>query len=132
MAGVRLSYTTFLARDVAALAQFYIDGLGLEEVEASRDHRYREVRAGGCMIGFAHEAARETLAMAHEANPTGIRSLLTFDVESVAAVAPAVERAVAKGAALVKPAFDSAFGQHQAVLRDPEGNAFRLSAAIGS
>ena len=129
---MRLSYTTFLARDVAALAQFYIDGLGLEEVESSRDHRYREVRGGGCMIGFAHEAAREMLDMAGEADPTGIRSLLTFDVGAVAAVTPAIERAVAHGATLVKPPFDSFFGQHQAVLRDPEGNAFRLSAALGA
>jgi catechol 2,3-dioxygenase-like lactoylglutathione lyase family enzyme len=129
---MRLSYLTFIARDVAALAQFYIDGLGLEEVEASRDHRYREVRAGGCMIGFAHEPAREMLHLAHEANPVGIRSLATFDVGSVAAVTPAVERAVAHGAMLVRPAFDSPFGQHQAVLRDPEGNVFRISAAVGS
>ena len=129
---MRLSYLTFLARDVAGLAQFYIDGLGLEEVEASRDHRYREVRAGGCMIGFAYEQAREMLNMAHEANPTGIRSVATFDVGTVAAVAPAVDRAVAHGAALVKAAFDSPFGQHQAVLRDPEGNPFRISAPVGS
>lgn len=129
---MRLSYLTFLARDVAALAQFYVDGLGLEEVESSRDQRYREVRAGGCMIGFAYEAAREMLNLGHEANPTGIRSVATFDVGSVAAVAPAVDRAVAHGALLVRAAVDSAFGQHQAVLRDPEGNPFRISAAVGS
>lgn len=129
---MRVSYLTFIARDVAALAQFYIDALGLEEVEASRDHRYREVRGGGCMIGFAHEPAREMLNMADQANPTGIRSVMTFDVGTVTAVVPAVARAVACGAELVRPAFDSPFGQHQAVLRDPEGNAFRVSAAVGS
>jgi len=127
---VRLTYTTFIANDVAALAQFYIDGLGLEEVESSRDHRYREVKAGGAMIGFAHAPARTMLELGEAGEPTGTRSLLTFDVGTTDAVQPAIETAVAAGATLVKPPYDSFFGQHQAVLRDPEGNVFRLSAAI--
>ncbi|CAN5265863.1 VOC family protein [soil metagenome] len=127
---MKLIYVTFIARDVAKLAQFYIDGLGLEEVEASRDHRYREVKGDGVMIGFAHEGAYAMLDMAGDANPTGVRSLVTFDVGSKAAVQPAVERAVASGATLVKPPFDTFFGQHLAVLKDPEGNAFRLSAMV--
>lgn len=31
---MRRSYLTFSARDVAAMARFHIDGLGLDEVEA--------------------------------------------------------------------------------------------------
>ena len=129
---MRLTYVTFLARDVATLAQFYIDAFGLEEVLASRDERYREVTGGGCMIGFAHQGAYAMLDLADEANPTGIRSLVTFDVGGRGDVAPAVAKAQACGATLVKPAFDTFFGQHLAVLRDPEGNVFRLSAAVGS
>jgi catechol 2,3-dioxygenase-like lactoylglutathione lyase family enzyme len=129
---MNLTYVTFLAKDVAALAIFYIDALGLMEIEESRDHRYREVIGGGCKIGFAHEGAYETLGLADEANPTGFRSVLTFAVDSVAEVGPAVDAAVGKGANLVKPAFETFFGQYQAVLRDPEGNVFRISAAIGS
>lgn len=129
---LRLSYISFLARDVDVLARFYIDALGLEEIEASRDPRYREVKGGGCMIGFAYQGAREALCIADEPAPLGTRSLLTFDVGTVAGVAPAIDRAVAAGATLVRPALDTFFGQHQAVLRDPEGNLFRLSAAIGA
>ena len=129
MAGVKLSYTTFLARDVAALATFYVEGLGLEEVLASRDERYREVKAGGCMIGFATQAVRPFINLPEEP-AAGTRSLLTFDVGEVAEVAPAIERAVAAGGMLVREAMDTHFGQYQAVLRDPEGNIFRLSAAI--
>ncbi|HEY0269552.1 MAG TPA: VOC family protein [Sphingomonas sp.] len=128
---MKLGYVTFLARDVAALATFYIEGLGLEEVMASRDARYREVKAGGCMIGFATEAVRLLVNLPEEP-ATGTRALLTFDVGGVAAVAPAVARAVAAGAMLVRGAMDTQFGQHQAVLRDPEDNVFRLSAATGS
>lgn len=126
-----LTYTTYLARDVAALCQFYVDGLGLEEILASRDERYREVKAGGCLIGFATENVRPFIKLPEDA-PTGTRALLTFDVGSVAAVVPAIEKAVAAGATLVREPLDTVFGQHQAVLRDPEDNVFRLSAAIGS
>lgn len=124
---MRLSYTTFLARDVAALAQFYVEGLGLEEVMASRDERYREVGTGGCMIGFATEAVRPFINVP-EAEPTGVRSLLTFSVDAIGDVAPAIERALGAGAVLMRPAVDTSFGQYQAVLCDPEGNVFRLSA----
>lgn len=127
---MRLSYTTFFARDVDALAEFYIDGLGLEEIAASRDARYREVIAGPIKIGFAHAGAYAMLDMADEADPAGLRGILTFDVGARESVAPAVARAVAAGATLVKPAFETFFGQYQAVLRDPAGNAFRLSAAL--
>lgn len=126
---MKLSYVTFIARDVAALAQFYIDALGLEEVLASRDERYREVKAGGAMIGFAHQGAYAMLDMPNEADPTGTRSLVTFALDDRADVAPAMTRALDCGATVVKPPFDTYFGRHLAVLRDPEGNIFRLAAA---
>ena len=128
MGALRLSYTTFLARDVAALANFYVDGLGLAEVLASRDDRYREVAAGGTLIGFATEAVRRFINLPEEP-ASGTRSLLTFDVGAITEVEPAIARAVAAGAVLVRAAMDTHFGQYQAVLRDPEGNIFRLSAA---
>lgn len=128
MVGVTLVYVTYLAHDVAALADFYVAALGLEEVLASRDARYREVRGGGCMIGFATETVRPIIGLPEDA-PTGTRSVLTFDVGAADAVAGAVEHAVACGATLLRDPFDTHFGQHQAVLRDPEGNVFRLSAA---
>lgn len=125
---MRLSYLTFIARDVAALARFYADALGLQEVEASRDERYREVDAGGTMIGFASQDAYATLDLAEDAAPTGTRVLASFDVGAPDAVHPAVERASAHGGTLVKAPFDTPFGQHLAVMRDPEGNVFRLTA----
>lgn len=131
MVGVSLPYVTFLARDVATLAQFYVDALGLAEVLESRDHRYREVRGDGCMIGFATEAVRPFVNLP-EIEPVGTRSILTFDVGAVAAVASTADHAVSCGATLVREGQDTFFGQHQAVLSDPEGNVFRLSAPVGS
>jgi catechol 2,3-dioxygenase-like lactoylglutathione lyase family enzyme len=131
MVGLSLAYVTFLARDVAALADFYVAGLGLEEVAASRDARYREVRGGGCMIGFASDTVRPALNLP-EVEPVGTRAVLTFDVGSVTAVPAAIERAVNAGAELVREPLDTPFGQRQAALRDPEGNVFRLTAALGT
>jgi uncharacterized glyoxalase superfamily protein PhnB len=131
MVGLTLAYVTFLARDVAGLAQFYVDGLGLEEALESRDHRYREVYGGGCMIGFATETVRPFVNLP-EIEPVGMRSIITFDVGTVANVASVGEQAIAHGATLVRAGQDTFFGQHQAVLSDPEGNVFRLSAAVGS
>ena len=74
---MRLSYVTFIAQDVDLMAEFYIAALGLEEVAESRDHRYREVKGGGCMIGFAMAGVRAALNLP-EAQPTGTRALLTF------------------------------------------------------
>jgi uncharacterized glyoxalase superfamily protein PhnB len=57
---------------------------------------------------------------------------VTFDVGSVADVAVMAERAVAHGATLVREGQDTFFGQHQALVSDPEGNVIRFSAAVGS
>ena len=127
MVQVNLTYVTFLAADVAGLAQFYIDALGLEEVLSSRDHRYREVQAGGTMIGFATQAVRPSINLP-EVAPSGTRSVLTFGVGLAAAVPGAVDKALAAGATLIRAGQDTVFGQFQAVLADPEGNVFRLSA----
>ncbi len=129
---MRLTYVTFLARSVDTLAEFYVGGLGFEEVTASRDPRYREVKVGNTMIGFAHQGAYAMLALEGDANPTGTRGVLTFDVGRRADVQPAVDRALANGATLVKPPFDTPFGQHLAVIRDPEGNVLRLAAKADS
>jgi len=126
---MRLSYVTFIAQDVDLMAEFYIAALGLEEVAESRDHRYREVRGGGCMIGFAMAGVRAALNLP-EAQPTGTRALLTFQVDALADLTDAVAKACAAGAELVRGAADTFFGQRQVVLRDPEGNVFRLSAAL--
>ncbi|MFN3232114.1 MAG: VOC family protein [Alphaproteobacteria bacterium] len=126
---MNFTYTTFFARDVDKMAAFYI-ALGLHEIESSRSEYYREVSAGSAKIGFTSQAAYQTLGMPDESNPTGVRSVITLDVGSPDDVEPTVAKAVAAGGELVKPAFKTTFGQYLAVVRDPEGNVFRLAAAV--
>lgn len=127
--GVRLGAITYIARDVDALASFYASALGLEAV-VDDSPRYRELASGGTRIGFAYEGAYGLFALEDEANPVGLRSLVTFDCASADGLSDALERAVGAGAAVAKPPHETHFGQLMAVLRDPEGNAFRLKADI--
>lgn len=124
---MHMTYATYFAHDIDKLAEYYI-AIGFEEVESSRSPYYREVFAGGAKIGFAAQAAYENLGLEDDADTKGIRSVLTFDVGTPADVAPATDKAVAAGGKLVKAGFQTVFGQFLSVLRDPEGNVFRLSA----
>lgn len=125
--GVTLGAVTFLARDVDALADFYARALGLAET-VDDSPRYRELDGGGARIGFAYPGVYAMLGLEDEAEPSGLRALVTLRLADAAMVDARVARAVAEGASLVKPAFVTHFGQRMAVLRDPEGNVFRLTA----
>jgi predicted lactoylglutathione lyase len=126
---MNLTYVTYFTYDLNAMAEFYV-AIGLEEIEASRSNSYREVKAGSAKIGFAAQAAYENLDLACDANPTGSRSLITFDVGHPENVTATVSRVIAAGGELVKPGFETSFGMYLAVVRDPEGNPFRLSAEV--
>ena len=82
------------------------------------------------MLGFPAVDAYARLDMADQADPTGVRSMVTFAVADKAAVDALIERALSRGARLAKPAFATDFGQYMAVLLDPEGNAIHISAAV--
>ncbi len=125
---VRISYLTIFTRDVAALPDFYIAVFGLEEVESSRSDRYRELTIGELKLGFPTVDAYRVLDMVDQADPTGVRSMPTFAVDSAEAVTRLTDRAVEHGARLIKGSLRAAFGQVLSILLDPEGNAFRISA----
>ena len=129
---VRISYLTIFTRDVTALPDFYIAVFGLSEVETSRSERYRELIIGELKLGFPLVDAYRVLGMADQADPTGVRSMPTFAVDSAESVARLTDRAVQQGARLTKGPFSTHFGQVLSVLLDPEGNAFRISAAIAA
>jgi predicted enzyme related to lactoylglutathione lyase len=127
---IRLSYVSIFTRDVTALPSFYVELFGLQEVETSRSDRYRELMLGETLFGFPHLDAYEALDMADQAEPTGVRSMLTFRAESADAVVRLTERAVALGARLIKAPFATGFGHFLSVLLDPESNAFRVSGPL--
>jgi predicted enzyme related to lactoylglutathione lyase len=123
---MKLGAITLFARDVTALAGFYRSALGLAETVDDAP-RYCELSGGGARLGFAFQGAYDLLDLNDEREPSGLRSLLTFDLGPDELDA-AVSCAVASGGQLVKPVFATHYGSRLAVLRDPEGNVFRLSA----
>ncbi len=126
---VRASYLTTFTRDVETLPTFYAEVFGLTEVEASRSDRYRELVLGELKLGFPSVDAYPVVGLRDQADPKGVRAMLTFAADSPDAVDVLVARAIERGARFAKAPFVAGFGQYLAVILDPEGNAFRISAA---
>ncbi|WP_033923071.1 VOC family protein [Sphingomonas sp. 37zxx] len=126
---MKVDAITFFARDPAMLAAFYADALGLETAVDDLP-RYCELAGGGTRIGFAYDGAYALSGLGDEACPVGLRSIITFGPFEAAAIEAAVTRAVNAGATVARPPYATHFGRLMAVLRDPEGNAFRLNADL--
>src|ERR1700761_9126737 len=88
-----VSYLTVFTRDVERLPDFYAEVFGLPEVESSRSHRYRELDAGGLMLGFPSVDAYAALNMADQADPDGVRSMVTFAAKTAGTVDHLTSRA---------------------------------------
>ncbi|MEE7493350.1 VOC family protein [Methylobacterium oryzae] len=121
-----LSYVNIFARQLEPLAAFYSGLLGLEEIVDSRSSIFRGFRCGDASLGISASDAYELLGL-RQPTGEGERNIVTFDVESPTEVERLVEAAKGLGAEVVKEPFETYYGWYQAVLRDPEGNPFRLN-----
>ncbi|KAF1022875.1 MAG: hypothetical protein GAK30_00814 [Paracidovorax wautersii] len=123
-----LSYVNVFARDVVALSGFYQRVSGFAEIEAIRSPIFRGLDTGRSCLGFNAPDAYGLLQLGPGADDVrGDSFLLNFDVDSPAEVDRMVPVAVAAGATLVKPPYETYYRWYQAVLRDPEGNVFRIN-----
>ena len=77
-------------------------------------------------MGFSGPGAYPLLGLNAQTVP-GDRVLQTFDVESQDEVRALTEKALELGATSVKEPFATYYGWFQSVLRDPDGNAFRIN-----
>jgi predicted enzyme related to lactoylglutathione lyase len=123
---VSLSYINLFSTDIDRLATFYTSLLSLKEIEASRSLLFRGFRTDGGAIGFSALGAYDLLGLSAREG-VGDQALLTFDVGSRAEVDRLTEIACSMGAGLVRAPFETYYGWYQSVLRDPDGNAFRLN-----
>lgn len=126
-----LSFVNLMARDFERLADFYRGLFDLEELEAARSPVFRALLTGASALGFHAAEARGVLGLPglSPAAAESVRILLTFDVGSSAAVEAATARALTMDAVLLKAPYLTAYDHYQAVLLDPEGNAFRVNSA---
>ena len=123
-----LSSVNLFVRDLEGLVAFYAELLALPERIDVRSPIYRSLDAGGTAIGFNGYEAYSLLNLDNERATAGVKSLLTFEVADRAAVTRLADEAVGRGATIVKAPYDTAYGSRQSVLRDPEGNVFRINA----
>ena len=126
-----LSYVNVFAKDVVALSGFYQRVFGFEEIEAIRSPIFRGLDTGKSSIGFNAHDAYALLQLGEGAGDVrGDSFLLNIDVESQAEVDRMVPVALAAGATLIKAPYETYYHWYQAVLRDPEGNVFRINYMI--
>lgn len=123
---ITLAYTNIFTADIDRLADFYGELFGLQEIMESRSPLFRGFTAGGSSIGFSAPGAYELLGLAPQEGP-GDRVLQTFDAPDAETVSTLTEKAISLGASLVKEPFKTYYGWFQSVLRDPDGNAFRIN-----
>lgn len=122
-----LSYVNVFARDVVALSGFYMQVFGFAEIEAIRSPIFRGLDTGKSSLGFNALDAYELLHLAEYSDTRGVKFLLNIDVDSKADVDRMVPVAVAAGATLIKPPYETYYHWYQAVLLDPEQNVFRIN-----
>jgi predicted enzyme related to lactoylglutathione lyase len=122
-----LTAITVFANDIQSLSRFYADVFELSEIEQFTTPIFRALDAGSTLLGFSALEAYALLNMSDRANPRGTKIMVTFEAKDRAHVSTLVDRAVSHGARLIKPTFDTYYGAYQAVLADPEGNAFRIN-----
>jgi len=123
-----VSSVNIFARDLDRLTLFYADLFGLREHAEHSGAIYRALDGGGVAIGFHAAEAYALLNLDEFRSTAGVRSLLTFEVADHSAVARLTAEAVASGATVAKPPYDTFYGSRQSVLFDPEGNVFRINA----
>jgi len=131
----RLAYVNLFARDIVALSGFYAALFGFEEVLAHRSPIYRCLNAGGIELGFNDHKAYALLDLAaRQPEPeqlVPVSAYFTIELASVEAIAQTAARATSLGGSLLKPPYATYYNAWQAVLRDPEGNVFRINHRIG-
>ena len=79
------------------------------------------------MIGFSAYEAYEMLGLQPRGTDDGDQTAFTFSVDSKDDVETMVETAKANGGAVITAPFDTYYGWYLAVMRDPDGNGFRIA-----
>lgn len=119
-----------VVEDLDRAREFYRH-LGLEIAADPEGHGHAEVElAGGIRLMF------DTVATMHEFDKEWARgtgsptATFAFSFDSPAEVGAKYEELLAAGATSHKEPWDAFWGQHYAVVRDPDGNELALYAAL--
>ena len=125
-----LSFVNIFAKDIKKLSRFYMDVFGFEELKNYRSPIFRAVRTGKCSIGINSLDAYSLLNLKSQDKTKGVKFLLNFEARSMKEVDELTARAVRRGAQAVKEPYRTYYNWYQAVLLDPEENAFRINKVL--
>ncbi len=132
MTAPSFAYTIVYVDDVEASLAFFEDAFGLARRFLVETGDYGELETGATALAFAqHDTARGNLGhdyvdAATSPAPLGIEIGLVVDD-----VPAACDRAVAAGAALLRPPTTKPWGQTVAYVRCPDGSLVELCTAVG-
>ena len=126
-----LASINLFVRDLESMVAFYSGLFEMTERVEQRSSIFRALAAGSVDIGFNGREAYRLLNL-EATEPAGTAFMLTFEVSHHAEVERLTQKAADRGAEIVKAPYDTAYGSRQSVLRDPEGNVFRINAFSSS
>lgn len=130
---ISLSFVSVICKDMIGQSSFYRDLFDLTEASELASDCFRALRLGGTILGFHSDAAVALLDLSEETQLGNVSSAFwTFEVASSDSVGRLTEQAVTLGAVLIKAPYDTYYGARQSVLRDPEGNVFRINRSGGA
>lgn len=124
-------WPTLRARDPRGLIRFLVDAFGFEETVVYGDGDTVEHAqlswplGGGIMLGSLRESAEDSWPI--QPGTFGAYVVVT----DAAAVDALFERAKAAGADVIKPPYDTDYGSHDFMARDPEGNRWSFGTYRG-
>lgn len=125
-----MNLVSVYAEDIEALSSFYIEVFGYKEFVEMRFPAARIIWTGRMAVCFHSHAAYEMLDLQAHEDTLGIKFMLNLDCDTQGEVERLVQRAVDRGAELVKGPYETFYGWYQAVVLDPEGNCIRINHVL--
>ena len=125
-----LSFVNIFAKDIKKLSNFYTGVFGFNELKNYRSPIFRAVHTGKCSIGINSLDAYALLNLKSQDKTKGVKFLLNFEARSMKEVDELTTRAVQRGARVIKEPYRTYYNWYQAVLLDPEENAFRINKVL--
>lgn len=128
---MKLGYTIIYVADVPATVGFYERAFGLRRRFVHESNLYAEMETGETVLAFAGEPMAEMNGLAIRPNrKTEIAA--GFEIAFVTDDPHAAyAKAVAAGAAAIKPPAEKPWGQVVGYVRDPDGCLIEICSPVG-
>ena len=127
-------FVNLFCENIDAQLAFYQALLGLPEDGHSHSPIYRSVSKEDFHFGFHAVKAYELLSLSDRKpemlQNAPVTAYASFMLDRPAEVDHMAERVVVLGGRVVKPPYETYYGQWQAVLADPEDHVFRVSCLL--